>query len=39
MKKYHIIFNPSAYSKLKDIFAHIALESKQIDIQIINGIE
>jgi len=39
MKKYQVIFNPSVYSSLKDIFAYIALESKQIAIQIIDGIE
>jgi len=39
MKKYHIIFNPSIYLKMEDIFTHIAIESKQIATQIIDGIE
>ncbi len=39
MKKYHIVFNPSVYSNLEDIFAYITIESKPVAIKIIDGIE
>jgi plasmid stabilization system protein ParE len=39
MQKYQIIFNPSAYQKLDNIFSYIALESSKIAIKIIDGIE
>jgi plasmid stabilization system protein ParE len=39
MKKYQIIFNPSAYQKLDNIFSYIAIESPKMAIKIIDGIE
>ncbi len=39
MKKHQIIFNPSIYQKLANIFSYIAAESKKVAIDVIDGIE
>lgn len=39
MQKYHIIFNPSAFKKLDEIFSYISLESPKIAADVLKEIE